>query len=175
MKLSVNRVVQFIIGDSHHVPMVSLSLDVSPQHHRTLIGSGGGNIRAIMERSNTTWGIFYRSVVAWVVFVGGEFLRFTVLATCTCTCTLVNVFLSTHNWPYCMYSEWYTWMVVLTLLFLPICTCTCFEFWVKVYFHATIPFYALLWLCFNQVMNCGWCSVHVHVGVSLHYGIMLWL
>ncbi|XP_064388717.1 protein bicaudal C homolog 1-B-like isoform X2 [Halichondria panicea] len=54
MKLAVNRVVQFILGDSHHVPMVSLSLDVSLQHHRTLIGNGGGNIRAIMERSNTT-------------------------------------------------------------------------------------------------------------------------
>ena len=55
VKLAVNRVVEFITGDSHHVPMVSLSLDVSPQHHRTLIGNQGGNIRAIMERSSTTY------------------------------------------------------------------------------------------------------------------------
>ncbi len=54
VKLAIDKVVQFITGDSHHVPMVSLSLDVSPQHHRTLIGSGGGNIKSIMERSNTT-------------------------------------------------------------------------------------------------------------------------
>ena len=54
LKLAVAKVVEFITGESHLAPLISHNLDISPQHHRTLIGNGGGNIRGIMDNSNTT-------------------------------------------------------------------------------------------------------------------------
>lgn len=41
-------------GDFRSLPQVTLNLDIAAQHHRTVIGSGGGNIRKIMEDSGTT-------------------------------------------------------------------------------------------------------------------------
>ena len=36
------------------IPCVSLNLDVAVQHHRTLIGTSGSNIRKIMQDTGTT-------------------------------------------------------------------------------------------------------------------------
>ena len=54
LKLAVSRLVELFTGDAHLIPMVSLNLDIATQHYRTLIGTGGGNIRKIMAETNTT-------------------------------------------------------------------------------------------------------------------------
>ena len=55
LKLAVSRLVEYFTGDIHLVPVVSLNLDIASQHYRTLIGSGGGNIRKIMAETSTTY------------------------------------------------------------------------------------------------------------------------
>ena len=40
-------------GDPYYNLTVNLGLDVAFQHHRTLIGSGGGNVRKIMQQTET--------------------------------------------------------------------------------------------------------------------------
>ena len=42
------------VGDFRNLPPMTLNLDMAAQHHRTVIGSGGGNIRKIMEETGTT-------------------------------------------------------------------------------------------------------------------------
>ena len=42
-------------GDFRSLLQVTLNQDLAAQHHRTIIGSGGGNIRKIMEDSATTY------------------------------------------------------------------------------------------------------------------------
>lgn len=59
LKLAVSRLVELFTGDVHLVPVVSLSLDIATQHYRTLIGSGGGNIRKIMTDTSTTYVCMY--------------------------------------------------------------------------------------------------------------------
>ena len=54
VKLAVSAITEYFTGDSHTLPIVSVQLDIAAQHHRTLIGSGGGNIRKIMTETNTT-------------------------------------------------------------------------------------------------------------------------
>jgi hypothetical protein len=54
VKLAVSSLVEYYTGDIMLIPMVSLNLDIAPQHYRTLIGSGGGNIRKIMAETSTT-------------------------------------------------------------------------------------------------------------------------
>ena len=54
VKLAVSSVVEYFTGDIHLVPVVSVNLDIAPQHHRTLIGSGGGNIKKIMAETSTS-------------------------------------------------------------------------------------------------------------------------
>ncbi|CAI8029150.1 Protein bicaudal C homolog 1-B [Geodia barretti] len=54
MKLAINKLVEYFTGDFRSLPQVMLNQDLAAQHHRTIIGSGGGNIRKIMEDSGTT-------------------------------------------------------------------------------------------------------------------------
>ncbi len=54
LRLAVSRLVEYFTGDTHPLPTVSLTLDIAAQHHRTLIGSGGGNIKKIMAETFTT-------------------------------------------------------------------------------------------------------------------------
>lgn len=54
LKLAVSSLVECFTGDIMLIPVVSLNLDIAPQHYRTLIGSGGGNIRKIMAETSTT-------------------------------------------------------------------------------------------------------------------------
>ena len=42
-----------LAGDPYYNPTVNLGLDVAFQHHRTIIGSGGGNVRKIMQQTET--------------------------------------------------------------------------------------------------------------------------
>lgn len=55
VKLAVTALIEYFTGESHTLPVVSVQLDIASQHHRTLIGSGGGNIRKIMTETNTTY------------------------------------------------------------------------------------------------------------------------
>jgi len=54
VKLAVMSLLEYFTGDCHTLPVVSVQLVIASQHHRTLIGSGGGNIRKIMSETNTT-------------------------------------------------------------------------------------------------------------------------
>ncbi len=54
LKLAVSALVEYFTGDIHLVPVVTMNLDIATQHHRTLIGSGGGNIRKIMTETSAT-------------------------------------------------------------------------------------------------------------------------
>ena len=41
-------------GDFRSLPQMKLNLDMAAQHHRTVIGAGGGNIHKIMEDTGST-------------------------------------------------------------------------------------------------------------------------
>ena len=53
VKLAVSKVIEYFTGDAHSMPVVFLNLEIASQHHRTLIGHHGGNIKKIMQATDT--------------------------------------------------------------------------------------------------------------------------
>jgi hypothetical protein len=53
VKLAVSKVIEYFTGDAHSMPVVFLNLEIASQHHRTLIGHQGGNIKKIMQATDT--------------------------------------------------------------------------------------------------------------------------
>lgn len=68
-KLAVSKLTEYFTGDITMVPPVSMYLEVSPQHHRTILGREGGNVQHIMHDTCTMiqfpdpQGRFYNSQV----------------------------------------------------------------------------------------------------------------
>ena len=53
LKLAVAKLVELFTGEIYGVRPVVLNLDIGPQLHSTLIGKEGGNIRKIMDATDT--------------------------------------------------------------------------------------------------------------------------
>ena len=53
LKLAVSKLVELFTGEIYDILAVSLNLDIGPQLHQTLIGKGGGNVRKIMDATET--------------------------------------------------------------------------------------------------------------------------
>jgi len=53
LKLAVSKLVELFTGEIYDILTVSLNLDIGPQLHQTLIGKGGGNVRKIMNATET--------------------------------------------------------------------------------------------------------------------------
>lgn len=53
VKLAVSKVIEYFTGDPLSLPVVFLNLEIAHQHHGTLIGLQGGNIRKIMQATDT--------------------------------------------------------------------------------------------------------------------------
>ncbi|XP_065891434.1 protein bicaudal C homolog 1-like [Dysidea avara] len=54
LKLAVSKLVELFTGEIYDILAVSLNLDIGPQLHQTLIGKGGGNVRKIMDATETS-------------------------------------------------------------------------------------------------------------------------
>lgn len=54
LKLAVSKLVELFTGEIYGVRPVVLNLDIGPQLHSTLIGKEGGNIRKIMDATDTS-------------------------------------------------------------------------------------------------------------------------
>ena len=70
VQLAVTSLLEYFTGDLHTGPLVSLQLDIAAQHHRTLIGSSGGNVRKIMTETNTTYVCVCMCVCEWLSSYG---------------------------------------------------------------------------------------------------------
>ena len=55
LKLAVSKLVELFTGEIYGVRPVVLNLDIGPQLHSTLIGKEGGNIRKIMDATDTRY------------------------------------------------------------------------------------------------------------------------
>jgi len=72
LKLAVSKLVELFTGEIYDMLAVSLNLDIGPQLHQTLIGKGGGNVRKIMDATETRFdtGTSMYCICAAVLLVG---------------------------------------------------------------------------------------------------------